>query len=208
MKAVSNLRSGTVKRATLGILPLALSLTAMCGFAVRPGLDIQEAEALRRHAEHRVAECVAEKKLCASFVDQGGFLRLERALDRVRELIPREATELELHSVVRIAAKATSFNLQAVSIDEPRDIGLARLGDLVVVREIDVRGVGSLGALPELVSMLRGFGYPTAVLEFTTSRQDEASSHYRTQAVLGVFAVTDPPPVSADGPLPFEGEMQ
>ncbi len=212
MKAVSSLSQGQARRTTLTILPLALLLTAMGGFALRPELSMEEARAMRSFSEGRVAECEAERDAIEGFTERGGYERLSSAIERARHLVPVGTTELELHSVVRIAARSCEFELASMSIHEPRDPGFARLDDFVVMRTVDMRGKGSLASLPRLVSALRSLGYPTSVLEFTAARAGAGSHEFRWQAVLGVFASTDLPTPeeggSGEGAFPDEGGLQ
>jgi len=199
MKAVTTMSQGQGRRAALTILPLALLLTAMGGFAMRPQLNIEAAEALRRGKEVRVSECEAERRTLQDFVADEGYVRLADALDRARAFVASETTEIELHSVVRIASSAWGFDLVNMAIHDPEDPGFDLLDDMVVMHTIHLRGDGTLAALPRLVSALRAFGFPTSVLEFTAARTKTDSPRFRWLVVLGVFVSTDLPSASEEG---------
>ena len=209
MKAVSNLQAGRMTRSLSALVLVGLSTTALGGFALRPTMSIDEARAMRGVAEQRVAQYGVEQDRFEAFEGETGQQRLDAVLARVKDLVPSGTTELHLHSLIRLAASACDFEMESLSVEDPVDPGFVRLDDVIVMRNVEVRGTGPLTSVPNLVSTLRALGFPTVVQEFSTSRLKADSPRFQSHAVLGICEAADLSIVEdAEEPFASQGEIQ
>ncbi len=206
MKTVTNLHAGRMTRTLSGLVLVGLSTTALGGFALRPTMNIDEARAMQAAAKERIARCDIEQERFETFEGEAGRQRLDAVLARVKSLVPSGTTELHLHSLIRLAATAGEFELESLSIEEPVDPGFARLDDVIVMRNAEVRGIGPLTSVPNLVSTLRALGFPTVVQEFSTSRVKAGSPWFQSHAVLGICEAADLSAVEEEEPFDSQGE--
>ena len=208
MKPISNLKSGRLARGAVALLPVALSITALGGFTVIPTTNRDEARASHGAVRQFVAQGQQQRHRFQEYDEAKADDRVESALARVKSLVPRGSSELELHSLLRVIAEASRLSLESLAIGEPLDAGFEPLDELIAVRRIELRGSGPIRALTNVDSLLRAGGHPTAVREFRFSRADDREDTFRWHAVLGVFEATDLPEIVVpEGGANSGGEM-
>jgi hypothetical protein len=192
MRTVSNLHAGRSQLAAWFALPALLSMLLLAGVSWRP---VREALALRgtRSQATDLRERLAEaERRQRSFEEQGTSSAIDGALAQARGGVPRAASPLELHSVVRLIADALGFALESVVVQDATDPGLAVLDDAVLARPVVLTGSGPLDSIQRLNTALRAVGFRVGATRFEARRSDSRSDRFQIHAEITFYESTEP----------------
>ncbi len=186
MKPVHNLGRGLSGTAVVILPAVALALGTV-GLVAAPVFDVGQVETQRDEAAERVRESHREAEHLEPYREATVADRARQASAVLDGLYPTDVEAIDLYGVSRLVAEAHGVELTSVSVSEPVDPELAVLDDWIALREVALRGSGTLDALPRIVDGLRALGFPSAVLDFTLDREDATTREFELALTLGVF---------------------
>lgn len=189
---LDNMRRGLAAKGALAIVPAVVTLVGLAGIAAPPALNMSQARVELEEAEQRLLECEDLNGRLESFLAIDGFDRGRAGIQTLRHLLPRDITQVEIFSIARLAARAQGLQLETLSAGEEMDLGLQSEDDRIALRELSLTGRSDLDRLVGFVELLKVYGYPTGVLQFSIQRARSEDLDFEYAMGLGFFYRTDP----------------
>lgn len=184
---VSNCRRPMWARGATLVVPAALSVIALAGVSTGPALELGDRELALEAAEQRAEECDSERARRVKLTRADAAVVASRALDELRALIPADCSPVIAHGLVRTAAGLSGLRVDVLQIGPELDLALDGPRDRILAREVTLAGSAPLASVLELVSMLRGLGFPTSVLGVSFIRDDPSKEHFEYRIDLGLL---------------------
>lgn len=184
MRHSDNLRHGRLSRSAWILVPAALAIVATSGVVSRPAMRLGEARTTRARAEERLAQRAEELHRSEELARLAGTTDLAATAQAVRDLVPGPLSSLDTHGLVVLAARRAGLALESIEIGDPTTTTFQDLGDRVLARRVDVKGVGSLESIASTVDALRSAGLPVSVSEATLARSTVTVGAFEVRMTL------------------------
>jgi hypothetical protein len=176
-----------------------LSILSVAGVVAEPVMHLGRSEAEREVARRDALQCSAERAMLQRFEDAHGWERTADALRALSARLPRDVSPIEIHGLLRLLAASHRIELASADISGEKATNFAVLDDCVTMREVDVRGVGTVADWVGLTEDLARAGYPTSVLELSLQRRGAQDGAFDTHLVLGLYSTRPSVPNRSGG---------
>lgn len=128
------------------MLPAVILPLALVGIAVRPAVDVVEAQLEFARAEQKLEDGLEQRAALERFGSLDRLEAMEVLRARFRDLIPEPFTPIEVYTWMRIAAERHGLDLTGIRMGESVDLELVVEGETVVMATVLVEGKGGAGA--------------------------------------------------------------
>jgi hypothetical protein len=183
-----NLSLGARSRTAWIVAAALASMLSVAGVLVQPVMGLGRAEAEREQAQKNAEACRAEQAMLRPYEAANGWERTAEALRSLSAKLPKASSSIEIHGALRLLANVHRIDLGSSSISVAKPTSFAVLDDCVVMREVDLRGSGSIADWVGFTEDLERSGYPTSVLELSLLRPSAQASTFEVHLVLGIYS--------------------
>lgn len=191
--AIGNLRTGGLGRSAVFILGAVVCTVSLSGVVAPPALRIGQAEELLRAAHSRAEHFESQQQALEELRAEGALEGVARASEILTGTLPHGQSEIELHSITRLAARSAGIELASVGVGETESLDLPVYDEVVMMRTVEISGTATVPSVVEFVERLAELGYPNTVLEVGLSRVKASEKRFDLRMELGLFHLAPRP---------------